>query len=96
MAFDVVLRCVLCVFSRVDVMSMCEMRMMRCCFVVSILVMPGGFAVMTRSVLVMFRCLVVMMCCFVRHREILSSVLSAPQDYEKSKRAGGYKNANSM
>lgn len=92
---DVVLGCVLSVFARVNVVSMCEMRVVRCGFMVSVGVMPGGFAVVARSVLVMLRCLIVMMRCFVRHRGILSCAFSAPEDYGQSERTMGYRDANS-
>lgn len=63
--FDVVLGCLLSVFAGVDVVAVRKVRVMRGSFVVPIGVMACGFAVVTRSVLVMVRCLVVMMRCFV-------------------------------
>ena len=62
---NVVLGCVLSMLGRVYVVTMSEMRVMRGGFMVSIGVMTGSFAVVARSVLVMFCCLVVVMCCFV-------------------------------
>jgi hypothetical protein len=44
--------------------------------VVAFLMMLGGFVVMARSVLGMFRCLGVVVRCFFRHREFLSSCRS--------------------
>jgi hypothetical protein len=58
---DVVLGCVLSVIAGVDVMAMSEVSVMCCRLMVSIGVVLGGFAVMTRSVLMVLRCLVVMM-----------------------------------
>ena len=62
---DVVLGCLLRMLAGVDVMPVSQMRMMRGCFVISVRVMPGGFAVVARSVLVMLGCLLVMVCCFM-------------------------------
>lgn len=59
------LRCVLSMFSRVYMVAMGEMRMMRGGFMVSIQVMTGGFAMVARSLLVMVRCLVVVVRCFM-------------------------------
>ncbi len=55
------------------VMAMCQMRVVACSFVKALVVMTGGFAMMTSSVLVVLRCLPVMVRCFFRHREFLSS-----------------------
>jgi hypothetical protein len=61
----VVLGRVLGMFRRVDVMAMRQMRVMGSSYVVTALVMAGGFVVMARSVLMVFRCLLVMMGCFL-------------------------------
>lgn len=63
--FDMMLGCVLGMFGGMDMMPMGEMRMVRSSFMVPFAVMPCGFAVVTRSVLVMLRCLGMMMCSFV-------------------------------
>jgi len=56
---------VLGMFRRVDVMAMRQMRVVGSSYVVTALVMAGGFVVMARSVLMVFRCLLVMMGCFL-------------------------------
>jgi hypothetical protein len=61
----VVLGRVLGMFRRVDVMAMRQMRVVGSSYVVTALVMAGGFVVMARSVLMVFRCLLVMMGCFL-------------------------------
>ena len=66
---DVMLGGVLGVLEGVEVVAVGEVRMVGGRLVFAIQVMLGGFAVMTRSVLVMFRCLTVMMSCFVGHRK---------------------------
>lgn len=67
-SFDVMLGSVLRVFGGVHVMAVGQMRVVGCGFVIALGVMPGGFMVMARSVLVVFRCLGVMLSCFVRHK----------------------------
>ena len=37
------------------------------CLVITSLVMPGGFAMVHRRVLVVFRCFVMVLCCLSRH-----------------------------
>jgi hypothetical protein len=61
----VVLGRVLGMFRRVDVMAVRQMRVVGSSYVVTALVMAGGFVVMARSVLMVFRCLLVMMGCFL-------------------------------
>jgi hypothetical protein len=58
------------VFRGMDVMSVCQVRVVGSSYVVTVLMMPCGFAVMTRSLLMVFRCLLVMMRCFLGHGEI--------------------------
>jgi len=53
------------VLDGVEVVSLCQMGVMGCCFVVAFVVMAGGFVVVARSVLVMFRCLGMMMGCLL-------------------------------
>jgi hypothetical protein len=67
MGFDVVLGGVLCMVDGVDRMAVSKVGMVTSRFMVPIEMMLGGFAVVARSVLVMFRCLGVVMCCFVGH-----------------------------
>lgn len=62
---NVILGSVLGMLDGMNVMAMSQMRVMGSGFVVAVQVMLGGFMVMTRSVLMMFRCLRVMMGCFV-------------------------------
>jgi hypothetical protein len=64
-SFYVVFGRLLGVLGGVNVVSMGKMGVMCCSFVVTFLMMLGGFAVMTRSVLVVLRCLEVMLCGFV-------------------------------
>jgi hypothetical protein len=66
-SLDVVLSRLLRVFGRLTVMSVSHMSMVGGCFVVFFHVMLCGFVVMARSVLMVFRCLGVMMGCFLRH-----------------------------
>jgi len=49
-------------------MSVCDVRMMACRFVIAFLVIPGGFFVMFRRMFVMLGCFFVMFRAFVfRH-----------------------------
>jgi hypothetical protein len=59
--FKMMLGGVFGVLRRVQMVSVCQVRVVSGCFVVAFKVMLGGFVVMARSVLVMFRCLGVMM-----------------------------------
>ncbi len=68
---------VLGVFRGMDVMSVCQVRVVGSSYVVTVLMMPCGFVVMTRSVLMVFRCLLVMMRCFLGHGEFLSILCCA-------------------
>ena len=61
------------VVSSMDVVTVCQVRVVGGQFMIAVFVMFCGFAVMTCSVLVMFRCLLVMVRCFMRHGEFLSS-----------------------
>jgi hypothetical protein len=65
---DVVLRCFRCVMRGVVRMPLSGMRVMRGRLVVAFFVVRRRFAVVTRRVLVMFRCLVVVFCRLLRHR----------------------------
>ena len=49
----------------VHMMGVRNMSVVGRSFVVALVVMPGGFVVMARSVLVMFRCLGVMLGCLL-------------------------------
>ena len=61
MCFDVLLGSMLSMIGGMDVMGMRQMRMMGRFLVIARLVVPGSFVVMTRSVLMVLRCLFVMM-----------------------------------
>lgn len=63
--FNVMLGRMFGMFSRMDLVTVGQMRMVCGRFVIPIQVMLGGFVVMACSVLVMLRCLGVMTGCFV-------------------------------
>lgn len=65
MSLDVALGCVLLMFHRLAVVAVSEMRVMSGGFMVAFLVVPGCFAMMVRSFLVLFRCMAVMLGCFL-------------------------------
>jgi hypothetical protein len=67
MRFHVMLHGGFRVLGGVYVMAVGEVRVVSSLFMVARFVVRGGFLVMTRSVLVVFRCLLVVMCCFFRH-----------------------------
>lgn len=97
--FDVVLRGVLGVLHGVHVVAVGQMSVVTRCLVIAFLVMPCGFAVMTRSVLVVLRCLGVMMRRFVRHGEFLSVSVCARWHWRiigHANRRRGYRKANSV
>lgn len=71
---DVVLGRMLGMLGGMEVMTMRGMRVVGGLFVVARGVMLCGFAVMARSMLVVLRCLMVVICGFLRHGEILSRV----------------------
>jgi hypothetical protein len=58
------LGCMFGMLGGVNVMSLRQVRMVGCFLVVAFFMMLGCFLVMARSVLMMFRCLLVMMGCF--------------------------------
>ena len=93
---NVVLGCLLSMLRGVNVVAMGEVRVMRGSFMVPFGVMAGGFAVVARSVLVVLRCLVVMMCSFVRHANSspFHCVLAVREDYGHRRRWRGYRKAN--
>ena len=62
--FNVMLGGFLGVLRRLNVVTVRQVSMVGGRFMVAILVMLGGFVVMARSVLVMFRCLDVVLCCY--------------------------------
>jgi hypothetical protein len=62
---DVMLGRVLCMLGGMDMVAVGQMSVASGCFVVSIRMMLRRFVVVACSVLVMFRCLGVMMRCFV-------------------------------
>jgi hypothetical protein len=77
------LDCVLSVLCSMDVVAMSQMRVVSSCLVVAGFMMRGGFVVVARSAFVMFRCLLVMICGFLRHMylpsmRILVGLLSPP------------------
>jgi len=61
----VVLRSLFGMLCRVDVVTMRQLGMVAGAFVQALFVVAGGFAMMTRSVLVMLRCLPVVVRCFM-------------------------------
>jgi hypothetical protein len=65
--FDVVLGGVLGVLSRMAGVAVSQVRVVSGLLVAAFLVMLGGCVVMASSVLVVFRCLGVVLGCFVRH-----------------------------
>jgi hypothetical protein len=67
------LGCLFGVFQSARVMAVRQVGVMTGSLVKTLVVMAGGFAMMTCSVFVVFRCLPVMVCCFSRHGEFLSS-----------------------
>lgn len=67
--FDMMFGRLLGMFRGVNRMSMGEVCVVSGLFVVAFSVVPGGFVVVARSVFVMFRCLSVMLGCFLRHWE---------------------------
>ena len=70
------------VLDGMEVVAMGEVRMMGGRFVIAVQVVLGGFPVMARSVFVMFRCLAVVMSCWLGHRIFLSSCrFPALEDY---------------
>jgi len=58
-----------CMLSSVNMMAMRQVGMMRCLLMIARFVMGGGFFVVARSVLMVFRCLVVMVGCFLGHSQ---------------------------
>ena len=72
------------VLGRVAVMPVGQMGVVCSGFVVLCHMLLGGFVVVARSVLMVFRCLGVVMGCFLGHGEFLSLYLVcslAPDDY---------------
>lgn len=65
MRLDVFFCSVRSVFLGVNAVSMRQMRMVSGFLVMTIFVMPGGFAMVTRCVVMMLSCLSVMMRCFL-------------------------------
>ena len=63
--FDVLLGSMLRMVCGVNVMGVCQVRVMGGFLVVAGFVMLGGLVVVARSMLMMFRCLRVMMGCFL-------------------------------
>lgn len=67
MRLDVALRSLTCMFARMFLMAMCQMRMVGSFFVLAAFVVPGSLAVMTSCVSVVFCRMLVMLCCFFGH-----------------------------
>ena len=65
MRFDVLLGSMLRMVCGMKVVGVCQVRVMGGFLVMTRFVMLGGLVVVTRSVLMMFRCLRVMMGCFL-------------------------------
>jgi hypothetical protein len=59
--------CVFGMLSSMDLMSVGQVRMVSGGLVIAGFMMRGGFVVMMRSLFVIFRCLLVMICSFLRH-----------------------------
>lgn len=57
--------------------AVCQVGVVSRRFVVALTVVACGFAVVARSEFMMFRCLGVMMNCFFRHGEFLSTSMCA-------------------
>lgn len=70
-------------FQRARVMAVSQMSVVARSLVETLIMMTGGFAMMTRSVLVVLRCLPVMVRCFFRHGAFLSwcRLVAAREDY---------------
>ena len=65
MRFDVFLRGMFRMICSVNMVGVCQMRVMSSFLVVARFVMLGGFVMVARRMLMMFRCLRVMMGCFL-------------------------------
>jgi len=65
--FDMRLRGFSSMVRRVIVVPLSQMGMMPCGFVLAALMVLRGLAMMPRRMLMMFRCLVVMLGCFLGH-----------------------------
>jgi hypothetical protein len=77
------------VMCRVMQMPLSGVRVMRGCLVVAAFMVLGGFAMVPRSVLVVFRCFVVMLCGMFRHFTLLRAKGSC--SYKAAKlESGGY------
>jgi hypothetical protein len=66
--------CLFGMISRMQVMAMCDVCMMRCLFVIASFIMLSCLTMMTRSMLMMFSSFVVVFCPFVfchSHRDLL-------------------------
>ncbi len=66
-SFDVVLGGFVGVVRRVSLMSLSDLRVVSCCFVVAFLVMTGSLAMVVGRVLMMLGSLAMMMRRFLRH-----------------------------
>jgi len=70
--FCVELGCLGGVMRRVVQVPLGRVRVVRGCFVVSALVVLGGLTMMSRGVVVVFCCLVMVFGCLLRHLSLLS------------------------
>ena len=86
MRFDVVFGRVLGVIGCMDVVPMREVRVVRRGFMVSVLMMLCGFAVVACGVLVVLRRVGVVLGCFVRHGSSFSGNQLASKDYREAAR----------
>ena len=95
-SFHVVFCGMLGVLDGMHVVAMGKMCVVGRRLVIAFVVMPSGFTVVARSVLVVLRCLVVMMCSFVRHANSspFHCVLAVREDYGHRRRWRGYRKAN--
>ena len=84
--FHVVLGSVFGVLGGMGVVAVRQVRVVRRCFMIAGEVMLGCFMVMARSVLVVPRCLLVMLHCFVGHEEFLPCAgrFTAREDYREA------------
>jgi hypothetical protein len=96
MRVDVMLGRVLGVLGGLHMMAMGDMRVVSRCFVIAFRVVLGGFFVMACSMFEVFRCLRVMLSCFVGHKTSFRFNLCFmhPRRIVISGEGGSYKEGN--
>lgn len=94
---DVVFRRVLGVLDGMHVVTVGEMSVVGCRLGIAFVVMPSGFTMVARRVLVVLGCLTVVMCSFVGHSNSspFQFVLTAREDYGHAHRLVDYRTTNS-